>query len=181
MFAGVLATTHLLWRWDPYRERLPAELQSTRPGLVGTLLGASVVVGELPNSFLKRQLEIAPGERLRSPAGVAISLFDQADFVLTAWLLLRPVYRMSLREAMGVSLTVTAVHVPINVLGRIREIPEICSIFCATANPVEVIVAESEHGRGILGVIDGSSPKGIEADADIEWRHGLLRKIGYKR
>jgi len=70
---------------------------------------------------------------------------------------------------------------PINVLGRIREIPEVCSIFCATANPVEVIVAASEQGRGILGVIDGSPPKGVETDADIEWRHGLLRKIGYKR
>ena len=70
---------------------------------------------------------------------------------------------------------------PINVLGRIREIPEVCSIFCATANPVEVIVAESGQGRGILGVIDGSSPKGVESAADIEWRHGLLRKIGYKR
>jgi uncharacterized protein len=70
---------------------------------------------------------------------------------------------------------------PINVLGRIREIPELCTIFCATANPVEVIVAETEQGRGILGVIDGSSPKGIETDADAEWRHGLLRKIGYKR
>ena len=70
---------------------------------------------------------------------------------------------------------------PINVLARIREIPEVCSIFCATANPVEVIVAESGLGRGILGVIDGSSPKGVEGAADIEWRHGLLRKIGYKR
>ena len=70
---------------------------------------------------------------------------------------------------------------PINVLGRIREIPELCNIFCATANPVEVIVAESEQGRGILGVIDGSSPKGVESEADVEWRHGLLRKIGYKR
>jgi adenosine/AMP kinase len=70
---------------------------------------------------------------------------------------------------------------PINVLGRIREIPEICTIFCATANPVEVVVAETEQGRGILGVIDGSSPKGIETEADAEWRHGLLRKIGYKR
>jgi uncharacterized protein len=70
---------------------------------------------------------------------------------------------------------------PINVLGRIREIPELCTIFCATANPVEVIVAETEQGRGILGVIDGSSPKGIETEADAEWRHGLLRKIGYKR
>ncbi len=70
---------------------------------------------------------------------------------------------------------------PINVLARIREIPEMCSIFCATANPVEVIVAETEQGRGVLGVIDGSSPKGIETDVDVEWRQGLLRKIGYKR
>jgi adenosine/AMP kinase len=70
---------------------------------------------------------------------------------------------------------------PINVLGRIREIPEVCSIFCATANPVEVIIAETDQGRGILGVIDGSSPKGVETQADAEWRHGLLRKIGYKK
>jgi adenosine/AMP kinase len=70
---------------------------------------------------------------------------------------------------------------PINVLGRIRDIPEICTIFCATANPLEVIVAESEQGRGILGVIDGGSPKGVEGETDREWRHGLLRKIGYKR
>jgi len=70
---------------------------------------------------------------------------------------------------------------PINVLGRIREIPEMCSIFCATANPVEVIVAETEQGRGVMGVIDGAGPKGIESETDAEWRHGLLRKIGYKR
>jgi adenosine/AMP kinase len=70
---------------------------------------------------------------------------------------------------------------PINILGRIRDLPEVCNIFCATANPVEVILAESEQGRGILGVIDGSSPKGIESANDREWRHGLLRKIGYKR
>jgi len=70
---------------------------------------------------------------------------------------------------------------PINVLGRIKEVPEVCSIHCATANPVEVLVAESEQGRGILGVIDGSSPKGVETPADAEWRHGFLRKMGYKR
>jgi uncharacterized protein len=70
---------------------------------------------------------------------------------------------------------------PINVLGRIKDAPEVCTIHCATANPVEVIVAQSEQGRGILGVIDGSSPKGVEGDKDVEWRHGLLRKIGYKR
>jgi uncharacterized protein len=70
---------------------------------------------------------------------------------------------------------------PINILGRIREIPEMCSIFCATANPVEAIVAETEQGRGVLGVIDGASPRGVEGEKDAEWRHGLLRKIGYKR
>jgi uncharacterized protein len=69
---------------------------------------------------------------------------------------------------------------PINVLGRIREIPELCTVFCATANPVEVIVAETGQGRGVLGVIDGSSPIGLETEADAEWRHNLLRKIGYK-
>jgi len=70
---------------------------------------------------------------------------------------------------------------PINVLNAIRNVPEVCSIFCATANAVEIIVAQSEQGRGVLGVIDGRSPKGIEGSTDITWRHDLLRKIGYKR
>ena len=70
---------------------------------------------------------------------------------------------------------------PINVLYAIRNVPEVCSIFCATANPAQIIVAESEQGRGVLGVIDGSSPNGIEGQSDIAWRHDLLRKIGYKR
>ena len=70
---------------------------------------------------------------------------------------------------------------PINVLTAIRNVPEVCTIFCATANPVEVIVAQSEQGAGVLGVIDGSSPKGAETQSDVAWRHDLLRKIGYKR
>lgn len=69
---------------------------------------------------------------------------------------------------------------PINVLNAIKSIPEVCSIYCATANPAEVIVAETEGGRGILGVIDGAKPKGIESEEDKKWRYGLLRKIGYK-
>jgi len=70
---------------------------------------------------------------------------------------------------------------PINVLGRIKDVPEVCSIFCATANPVEVIVAETEQGRGVLGVVDGSSPKGVETEQDAKARQDFLRKIGYKR
>jgi adenosine/AMP kinase len=70
---------------------------------------------------------------------------------------------------------------PINILNRIKDTPEVCSIFCATANPVQAIVARTEEGCGILGVIDGASPRGVETPADVEWRHGLLRKIGYKR
>ena len=69
---------------------------------------------------------------------------------------------------------------PINVLNAIKNIPEVCNIFCATANPVEVIVAEGDTGRGILGVIDGLKPKGIENQEDIKWRKEFLRKIGYK-
>ncbi len=70
---------------------------------------------------------------------------------------------------------------PINVLGRIKDVPEVCSIFCATANPVQAVVAQSEHGRGVLGVIDGFPPKGVETTADMVQRQGFLRAIGYKR
>jgi len=70
---------------------------------------------------------------------------------------------------------------PINVLGRIKDVPEVCGIFCATANPVQAVVAESELGRGVLGVIDGEPPKGVENPDDVEKRRGFLRMIGYKR
>ncbi len=70
---------------------------------------------------------------------------------------------------------------PINVLNAVKNCQEVCRIFCATANALEVIVAESEQGRGILGVIDGFSPKGVETDADARARREFLRKIGYKR
>jgi adenosine/AMP kinase len=69
---------------------------------------------------------------------------------------------------------------PVNVLNTIKSVPEVCRIFCATANPVEVLLAETELGRGILGVVDGSSPLGIEGEEDIAWRKGFLRTIGYK-
>jgi adenosine/AMP kinase len=69
---------------------------------------------------------------------------------------------------------------PINVLNAIKSIPEVCNIYCASANPVEVIVAETSQGRGILGVVDGGRPQGLESPDDITWRHEFLRKIGYK-
>lgn len=69
---------------------------------------------------------------------------------------------------------------PINVLNAIKNVPEVCHIFCATANPAQVIVAESEQGRGILGVIDGFKPQGVEDEQGVAWRKGLLRQIGYK-
>jgi len=70
---------------------------------------------------------------------------------------------------------------PINLLNTIQNIPEVCSIFCATANPVEVVIAQTGQGRGVMGVIDGSSPKGAEGPGDIVTRKEFLRKIGYKR
>ncbi len=70
---------------------------------------------------------------------------------------------------------------PINLLNAVRQVPEVCGIFCATANPVEVVVARGEQGAGIMGVIDGSAPKGIEGPDDVSARHSFLRKIGYKR
>jgi adenosine/AMP kinase len=69
---------------------------------------------------------------------------------------------------------------PINVLNQVKMVPEVCRIFCATANPVEVIVTETAQGRGILGVVDGASPKGLEGEEDVSWRKGFLRQIGYK-
>ncbi|HBY57816.1 MAG TPA: adenosine monophosphate-protein transferase [Candidatus Atribacteria bacterium] len=70
---------------------------------------------------------------------------------------------------------------PINVLNAIKNCPEICSIFCATANEVEVIIVETDLGRGVLGVIDGNSPKGVETDKDVQERKEFLRMIGYKK
>jgi hypothetical protein len=69
---------------------------------------------------------------------------------------------------------------PVNVLNALKMVPEVCRIFCATANPTEVVIAQTDQGRGILGVVDGASPKGVEAEADVAWRKNLLRQIGYK-
>jgi len=70
---------------------------------------------------------------------------------------------------------------PVNVLDRVKGCAEVCQVYCATANLLQVVVCESPQGRGILGVIDGEPPKGVEQDADRQWRRDFLRKIGYKR
>ena len=70
---------------------------------------------------------------------------------------------------------------PINILKRIQDVTEVCNIFCATSNPVEVIVAQTEQGRSVMGVVDGASPKGVEDASGVAWRKDLLRKIGYKK
>lgn len=117
MFAGAFAATQALWGVRAYRERLPAELADASPIALGTVLGTGVVVGELPNSFLKRRLGIAPGTQRRAPAGIALSVYDQADWVPVTALLLRPLYRMPLRDVAMASAVVAAVHVPINLVG----------------------------------------------------------------
>jgi adenosine/AMP kinase len=78
-------------------------------------------------------------------------------------------------------ITLAPGYYPVNVLNSVRNVPEVCRIFCATANPVQVIVAETAQGRGIMGVVDGLPSAGIEADEDIKWRKDFLRMIGYKQ
>ncbi len=70
---------------------------------------------------------------------------------------------------------------PVNVLNAVKACPEVCRVYCATANPLQVVVAETDLGRAVLGVVDGSSPKGVEDAAGVAWRQELLQKIGYKR
>ncbi len=69
---------------------------------------------------------------------------------------------------------------PVSVLNPIKSVPEVCTIFCATANPVEVVIAATKQGRGVVGVIDGAPPVGVETSADVDWRRAVLRDLGYK-
>lgn len=117
MAGGTLAGTLALHRVPAYRERLPPELRAAGPLRHGALLGAAVVLGELPNSTVKRRLGIGPGDRAGSPLGVALAIHDQADFVLASWPLLRPVWRMSPRELAEAFAVVTGVHMAVNVAG----------------------------------------------------------------
>ena len=117
MWGGTLAATIALHRLSAYRERLPVELQESGPLRHGGLLGAAVVLGELPNSALKRRIGIAPGERATSPLGAALAIHDQADFVLGAWPLLAPIWRMTAREVAETFALVAGVHMAVNLVG----------------------------------------------------------------
>jgi hypothetical protein len=117
MTSGVLAAAALLSLWPWYWHKLPDGIRDAGPWPYGLLLGLGVVLGELPNSFLKRQLGVAPGAQRRGPLGIAISIFDQADFVLLTWALLLPLWTMSVVQAAIVFAVVAAVHVVINLVG----------------------------------------------------------------
>ena len=112
-FAGTLALHRLAW----YRERLPPEVRRAGPARHGAALGAAVVVGELPNSIVKRRLDIPPGRRRRSALGVALAIHDQADFVLGSWPLFLPMWRMSAAQVAESVAAVAAVHLGVNLAG----------------------------------------------------------------
>ena len=117
MCSGVLLATLLLSLWPWWWDRLPSGIRDTGPLLYGFLLGLGVVAGELPNSFLKRQLDIAPGAQRRSPGGILLTIYDQADFVLAVWVLLLPLYAMAPWQAAFAFAVVAAAHFVVNVIG----------------------------------------------------------------
>ena len=117
MSAGVLAATLGLCKSAWYRERLPGPVRDVPPAMLGALLAFGTVAGELPNSLMKRQLDISPGSQRISPTGLALSLLDQGDFVLAIWLLLAPRWRMPARQALDAFATAAAVHSGVNVVG----------------------------------------------------------------
>jgi len=117
MASGVFGLALVLACIPAYWSRLPHEIQHAGPVVFGLLIALGTVLGELPNSFLKRQLDIAPGAQHRSPLGVLLSLYDQGDFVPGIWLLLLPVWTMSAAQAVLAFAVVVAVHLGFNLLG----------------------------------------------------------------
>jgi CDP-archaeol synthase len=117
MIAGPALAAVLLTRWPAYRDALPDAVGAASPVLWGALVGLGVVVGELPNSFLKRRLDIAPGAQRRGGAGLALVVLDQADLVPGVWLCLAPVYVLPVLTAIVAFAIVTVIHLGINVVG----------------------------------------------------------------
>jgi hypothetical protein len=116
MCAGAIVAALLLSLWPAYWHALPDDAQQASPALLGFLVGLGVVIGELPNSFAKRQLGVAPGRRASGPAGLALTLYDQADFVPWVVIFLQPVYAMPIEWAVAAFFVVAAVHFGINLI-----------------------------------------------------------------
>ena len=117
MCSGVLLATLVLSLWPWWWDRLPEDIRDAGPVLYGFLVGLGVVVGELPNSFLKRQLDIAPGAQRASWYGRALTLLDPGDLVLGIWLCLLPIHVLSVAEALLAFAAVSAIHFGVNVVG----------------------------------------------------------------
>jgi hypothetical protein len=117
MVAGPALAAVVLTRWPAYRDALPGAVADASPLLWGALVGIGLVVGELPNSFLKRRLDIAPGTQRRTAGGVALIVLDQADLVPGIWLCLAPVYVLPVTTALVAFAAVTVAHLVINVIG----------------------------------------------------------------
>jgi len=117
MTSGVVLATLALWQWGWWRHQLPDEINGSSPVLVGLLIGLGTVGGELPNSFLKRRLDIAPGARRRTPGGVALALLDQGDLVLGIWVWLLPIWVMPVWLAAIAFVAIAAIHAVLNVVG----------------------------------------------------------------
>ena len=118
MSFGVFVTTQLLSRWSWYWSKWPAELREAGPLLVGVLMGLGTVLAELPGSFVKRQLDIAPGGQKATLAGRVISIWDQGDFVLGVFVALSPLWIMSFRQAAWSFIVVAVLHLGISVIGH---------------------------------------------------------------
>ena len=117
MTAGVVLATVVLWQWGWWRDQLPDAIADSSPLLVGLLIGLGTVGGELPNSFLKRRLDIAPGARRHGPLGVALAVLDQGDLVIGIWVALLPIWAMPVWLAAVAFAAVAAIHAAINVIG----------------------------------------------------------------
>jgi hypothetical protein len=117
MAAGVFVAALLLSRWSWYWGKLPDEIRSAGPAVFGVLLGLGTVLAELPGSFLKRQLDIPPGEQRRSATGALLSVWDQGDFVIGAWLLLAPLWVMPVRQVAISFVVVAIVHLVLSAVG----------------------------------------------------------------
>ena len=117
MTVGVVLATVALWQWPWWRAQIPDEVSASSPLLVGLLIGLGTVGGELPNSFLKRRIDIAPGTRRRSAGGVALALLDQGDLVLGIWVCLLPIWVMPVWLAAVAFAAIAAVHAVLNVVG----------------------------------------------------------------